>query len=113
MQYLQITGSHGDGKAFDGNGGVLAHAFFPISGGDIHLDEDEIWDKMLNGVTTHPDKESLLKVAIHEIGHSIGLRHTSVKSAVMNAYYASSQNIAFSADDVYGAQSLYGELRNT
>ena len=47
-------------------GGTLAHAFFPVFGGDVHFDADERWTvNSFEGV-------SLTQSAAHEIGHSLG-----------------------------------------
>jgi len=98
--------AHGDGKPFDGPGNTLAHAFYPLSGGDVHFDEDEPW---VTGTSTVPTtSKSLLSVAVHEIGHSLGLKHSSVSGAVMSPVYQASTRTELADDDIRGAQALYG-----
>jgi matrix metalloproteinase-14 (membrane-inserted) len=49
-------------QIFDGPGGTTAHAYFPVYGGDIHFDDDEMW-------TSGTEKGvNLFQVAVHEIG---------------------------------------------
>src|ERR1035441_8914425 len=49
IDILFASGAHGDGYAFDGPGGVLAHTFFPAPpnsepiAGDMHFDDSESW----------------------------------------------------------------------
>lgn len=96
--------SHGDGNAFDGPGGTLAHAYFPGGGigGDAHFDESETYSATGNGV-------NLLQVAVHEFGHSLGLGHSEVNTAVMAPFYTGyNPNFALDADDIAGIQYLYG-----
>jgi len=100
---LFATGYHGDQSPFDGPGGVLAHAFFPDSGGEAHFDDDESWTYQ------NPKGTDLLQVAIHEIGHTVGLAHTNVKGAIMYPFYTGyTPNPHLTDDDIKAIQILYG-----
>eukprot|EP00092_Neocalanus_flemingeri_P005687 GFUD01006126.1.p1 GENE.GFUD01006126.1~~GFUD01006126.1.p1 ORF type:complete len:529 (+),score=114.73 GFUD01006126.1:188-1774(+) len=95
--------SHGDDDAFDGIGGTLAHAFFPIYGGDVHFDDDEDWTMNSFRGT------SLLMSASHELGHSLGLAHSNVRGSLMAPFYRGyERDLSLHSDDVDGIQALYG-----
>lgn len=103
---------HGDGYPFDGQGAVLAHAFFPgvDRGGDTHFDDEEVW---IAGVHNSDEGVSLLSVAAHEFGHSLGLSHSAVPDALMFPYYQGlKKDFKLPYDDVMGIQQLYGPKKD-
>lgn len=104
-----FSGDHGDGEPFDGVLGTLAHAFSPPSG-RFHLDRDENWvatgDVTTSSLSSAVDLES---VAVHEIGHLLGLGHSSVEESIMYPTITSrTKKVDLATDDVQGIQVLYG-----
>ncbi|XP_012278476.1 matrix metalloproteinase-14 isoform X2 [Orussus abietinus] len=96
-------GEHGDGDPFDGPGGTLAHAYFPVYGGDAHFDDSEQWT-----VNSYRGT-NLFQVAAHEFGHSLGLSHSDIKSALMAPFYRGyDPTFTLDTDDIQGIQALYG-----
>ena len=52
---------------------------------------------------------NLLQVAVHEIGHSLGLGHSDVQDAIMAAFYRGYKpDFSLHQDDINGIRSLYG-----
>ncbi|HKR15128.1 MAG TPA: matrixin family metalloprotease [Pyrinomonadaceae bacterium] len=103
------VGEHGDGFSFDGTNGVLAHAFFPPPNGgsiagDAHFDDGETWTLSSRSSSSQPI--DLVTVAAHEIGHSLGLGHSQVSSALMAPFYTGSHRF-LDQDDINGIRFLY------
>jgi hypothetical protein len=93
-------------------GGVLAHADFPPGCGvitntlpkPVHFDDSEHqW--VVGAVANGFDVET---VALHEIGHILGLQHSNVAGSVMFPSVSSNfTKRALTADDLGGIQELY------
>ncbi|KAI2658213.1 Matrix metallopeptidase-21 [Labeo rohita] len=99
---LPPAGRHlGCSQRFDGAGREFAHAWFL---GDIHFDDDEHFTVPNTGSGI-----SLLKVAVHEIGHVLGLPHIYRPGSIMQPSYLP-QDAGFEIDwmDRKSIQSLYG-----
>lgn len=54
---------------------------------------------------------NFFQVAIHELGHSLGLSHSPVRSSVMFAYYTGSGPQTLDYDDILGMYELYSTYK--
>lgn len=102
------TRDHGDGTAFDGIGGIVAHSFYPdpISpepiAGDLHIDAAENW-----GIVPGQGL-NLFSVLLHEVGHCLGLNHSTDPHSVMFPQILVTEVYeGLGDDDIAGIQTLY------
>ncbi|GJE40215.1 matrixin family metalloprotease [Methylobacterium persicinum] len=97
--------------SIDGLGNTLGYTNYSYSGqhmqsATVTFDSGEGWHT--NGVHVVSNQNvDLAVVALHEIGHSLGLDHYNAKPEVMNAFLDPSVT-TLAAGDIAGIQALYG-----
>jgi matrix metalloproteinase-21 len=110
-------------KPFDGVGGELAHSW---AAGDVHFDDDENYRReaelhqglAATGSTSSPPATSvaesaisLQKLAVHEVGHVLGLLHNDRQQSIMYPIYvspSSHEDFELFRDDRLAVQQIYG-----
>ncbi|XP_019185238.1 PREDICTED: metalloendoproteinase 5-MMP-like [Ipomoea nil] len=104
LKYHLFAGEHGDGQAFDGPGGIIAHSFQPTEG-ICHLDSEESWAQV---GPYYPYGVDIQSVVTHETGHLLGLGHSGVEAAVMYPYIGFGETKrVLDNDDIQGIKALY------
>ena len=96
---------------------MLGRAYYPAGGGDIYFDDSENWT--LNTTYRLLNEKSLLITAIHELGHALGIAHSTKPSALMYAYQGGRTlnwwmvlmlvEVKLDVDDIQAIQTLYGK----
>ena len=91
--------------ANQGNNGVLASTFLPPKSNGGSLAGDIVFNSYYSfNLNSGYDLQT---VAIHELGHALGLAHSTVSTADMYAYYQGLRQSP-TADDISGIQAVYG-----
>jgi hypothetical protein len=87
----------------------LAMAYFPPPGNNYSLAGDFAFNTGKTFNINGSDYD-LFTVALHEFGHSLGLGHSTLTSAVMYPTY-NGKHTSLSTDDINGIRSIYGGPR--
>lgn len=96
------------------NPNALAHAFQPGTeaifgaigsiGGDLHFDTGR---NFVDDAAADSSIFDIFTVALHELGHALGLGHSDVQGSVMEPIYVGSRR-SLTTDDITGITTIYG-----
>jgi hypothetical protein len=94
----------------DGRGTTVAHTEEPGSGsgGDITIDTAEQW---IDADPTPSGWMDLQSTVLHELGHALGIQHSSLPAAVMYPFANGSVKRTLIAEDAIGASVLYDTVQ--
>ncbi|CAF0907918.1 unnamed protein product, partial [Didymodactylos carnosus] len=100
-----VEGDHGDGVPFDEK--TIAHAFLPTDG-RIHFDSQDTWTGLYN--SSSKTVINLFLIAMHEIGHALGLEHVKDRQSIMfPTYQLKQRSDVLTFVDQQSIQALYGK----
>lgn len=108
------AGRHGDDNDFDGRFGELAHAYYPGKcgrgyAGLCHFNKDAHWSTQESERRYRLDIRTM---AVHEIGHLLGLVHSTNIDSIMYPQYLFTENRLtrrqLSPDVISIIQGIYG-----
>lgn len=101
----------------DGSGGTLAQGYYPNDlnrepvAGDIKFDSSESWEV---GNAKGSGAFDLVLTAVHEIGHALGLDHSSAAGSIMAATVSANQSFtSLPSTDVNAIRGLYASTGTT
>lgn len=77
---------------------------FTITDADIIFSSRETWD-VYSGSLRNGTSE-FERVALHELGHALGLDHSAANAAIMQAFISDADSLQ--SDDIAGVVSIYG-----
>lgn len=91
--------------------GVLAYAYFPRRHSlgihsDMYFNDSQQWSELHK-----PGHINLFKVAVHELGHALGIHHNNIIEDIMYPTYQPNDEVNITEDTQNAIDHLYGDYK--